>query len=108
MRIISLSVIFIGLVLIAVSCKDRAAGKRYGIKKGIVVSESIYSANRAKSTITLHFDDYGDREYTIAQSETGVNGVMKMKQQHSLLDGEFLYTWDTETKKGSSINMLRY
>lgn len=88
-------------IMLCQSCNDHSEGRRYGIRKGILVSESIYSGNRAKSTVTLHFDNYGKQEYTIAKAETGVNGVLQIREQHSLLLGDFLYSWDPATNKGS-------
>ncbi len=101
MSLPSLSMLNIVLLFFIISCGNNGEGKRYGIKKGILVSESINSNNQAKGTLTLHFDDYGDKEYTIARSETGVNGIIKIREQHSLIIGEYLYTWDAETKKGT-------
>lgn len=101
MKKVHLLLVCISLMIVSISCGDNAEGKRYGIKKGILISESIYSGNRAKSTVTLHFDNYGEKEYTIAKAETGVNGVVQIREQHSLLIGDFLYSWDPATKKGS-------
>ncbi len=101
MSVPSLSMLKIVLLFLVISCSNQGEGKRYGIKKGILVSESINSNNQAKSLLTLHFDDYGDKEYTIARSETKVDGFIKIREQHSLLIGEFLYAWDAETQKGT-------
>lgn len=80
-------------------------GKRYGIKSGIVTSETMLPNNMGKTTTVQYFDDYGTLDYTESITEVSAYGTNTKTISNSIIKDNIIYNWDQGSKTGSKINM---
>lgn len=80
-------------------------GKRYGIKSGIVTSETMLPNNMGKTTTVQYFDDYGTLDYTESTTEVSAYGTNSKTISNSIIKDDVIYNWEPGSKTGTKILM---
>ena len=76
-------------------------GKRYDVKSGIVKFKTSGSAD---GTETLYFEDHGKREARYTETSVSFFGINQTTQTVNIIDGEWSYSYDPKTRKGSRVD----
>jgi hypothetical protein len=81
------------IVLIFAFVANLRAGdyKRYAKKSGIVKYEL---SGNSEGTSIVYWDDWGQKEFKIENTETTVLGFTTKEKKRTLILGEFIYTWN--------------
>ncbi|MDO8648182.1 MAG: hypothetical protein Q7R81_00175 [Candidatus Peregrinibacteria bacterium] len=79
--------------------------KRYGVESGIIVYEKT---GYQTGTETVYFDQWGMREARYDDSEITAEGETVKTNQLILLDGEWTYNIDLNTKEGTKLKNSSY
>ena len=98
MRLLAL-IAAVGIVVSGAGCGEKASGnKRIGLKSAIV---EYAMGGLQKGTQTLYTDQWGAREARHTQSELTMLGRTIRSTQISILDGDWLYSYDPGKKTGT-------
>ena len=74
--------------------------KRYLVESGIVEYEM---SGLQKGTETLYFDKWGWREAKYTNSELSIAGITRKETKLSIMDGDWIYNIDLESRTGTKI-----
>ncbi len=74
--------------------------KKYQIKSGI--AQYVHEGN-VTGTETVWFDDWGEREFRVTETETKMLGMRQKTNSCQLTIGLDNYQWDPVTKKGTHV-----
>ncbi len=86
------------ILFLSISTINSQTVKRYSFKSGKI--EYKYEGN-TKGKAVLYWDDYGNKELSINETETTMFGFTQKSNQYKLTLNEFIYTWEKDKKKGS-------
>lgn len=74
--------------------------KRYLVESGIVEYEM---SGMQKGTETVYFDKWGWREAKYTNSELSIAGITRKESKLSIMDGDWIYNIDLESRTGTKI-----
>lgn len=102
--------IIILIILFFISCKSNkktntdALNGKYDIKKAIVKTQLDF-LGLSNSTTVLMFDDYGKKHKQIKYDESNFVSDNFKKTTYTLIDDQYIYIWENESKNGSKIKL---
>lgn len=74
--------------------------KRYLVESGIIEYEM---SGMQKGTETVYFDKWGWREAKYTNSELSIAGITRKETKLSIMDGDWIYNIDLESRTGTKI-----
>ncbi len=74
--------------------------KRYQVESGIVEYEM---SGMQKGTETVYFDRWGWREAKYTNTELSIAGLSRKETKLSIMDGDWIYNIDLESRTGTKI-----
>lgn len=100
---------FLLLILLA-SCKNakkpnaNALNGKYEIQKAIVETQTDLFGISTTNTQLL-FDDFGNKHKQITNNKTNISGENFETTTYTLINDEYIYTWESDKKNGTKISL---